>query len=119
MALIYCTECGKQISDSAPTCPHCGVPVAKPVSSQAVCPETHLTKAIIVTILCCWPFGIPAIVNAAGVSNAFIAGNYELAAQRSKDAAKWCKVSIIAAVVFWILYAVLIVLLITAGYYDM
>lgn len=24
MALIYCRECGKQISDQAPTCPHCG-----------------------------------------------------------------------------------------------
>ena len=24
MALIYCRECGKQISDSAPMCPHCG-----------------------------------------------------------------------------------------------
>lgn len=24
MALIYCRECGKQVSDQAPTCPHCG-----------------------------------------------------------------------------------------------
>ncbi len=24
MALISCPECGKQISDSTPTCPHCG-----------------------------------------------------------------------------------------------
>ena len=26
MALIYCRECGRQISDAAPTCPHCGYP---------------------------------------------------------------------------------------------
>ncbi len=26
MALIYCKECGKQISSDAPTCPHCGCP---------------------------------------------------------------------------------------------
>lgn len=25
MALISCKECGKEISDSAATCPHCGV----------------------------------------------------------------------------------------------
>ncbi len=28
MALIDCPECGSQVSDRAPTCPHCGVPIA-------------------------------------------------------------------------------------------
>lgn len=27
MAIIYCAECGKQISDLAKTCPHCGYPI--------------------------------------------------------------------------------------------
>lgn len=27
MALINCPECGKEISDKAPACPHCGCPV--------------------------------------------------------------------------------------------
>ena len=27
MALIYCKECGKQISDQAAACPHCGCPL--------------------------------------------------------------------------------------------
>lgn len=26
MALMYCRECGKQISSNAPTCPYCGSP---------------------------------------------------------------------------------------------
>lgn len=26
MALMYCRECGNQVSSEAPTCPHCGVP---------------------------------------------------------------------------------------------
>ena len=26
MALIECYECGKEISDKAPSCPHCGAP---------------------------------------------------------------------------------------------
>jgi hypothetical protein len=26
MALMYCRECGKQVSSEAPSCPHCGVP---------------------------------------------------------------------------------------------
>lgn len=29
MALINCRECGKEISDSAASCPHCGCPVAQ------------------------------------------------------------------------------------------
>jgi hypothetical protein len=30
MALIACPECGKQVSRQAPTCPHCGYPIAGP-----------------------------------------------------------------------------------------
>ena len=37
MALINCKECGKQISDKAASCPHCGAPVnAAPAPQQAV-----------------------------------------------------------------------------------
>lgn len=28
MALIYCSECGQQVSDKASTCPKCGTPIA-------------------------------------------------------------------------------------------
>ena len=28
MALIPCPECGSEVSDKAPTCPKCGVPIA-------------------------------------------------------------------------------------------
>lgn len=40
MALISCPECGKQISDVAESCPHCGFPVA---SRQAPPPEPDET----------------------------------------------------------------------------
>ena len=29
MALIQCPECKKEISDSAPSCPNCGVPISQ------------------------------------------------------------------------------------------
>lgn len=38
MALIKCPECGKEISDKAPACPHCGCPVdlmEKPIQGTA------------------------------------------------------------------------------------
>ena len=31
MALILCKECGKEISDAAKNCPHCGAPVVRDV----------------------------------------------------------------------------------------
>ena len=34
MALIECTECGKQISDQAATCPGCGAPVRSLANEQ-------------------------------------------------------------------------------------
>ena len=34
MALINCTECGKEISDKAATCPNCGAPVTVQSSPQ-------------------------------------------------------------------------------------
>lgn len=121
MALITCRECGAQISDNAMACPQCGSPVTQAAAPQInqnfnsqICPETHLTKAILVTLFCCWPLGIPAIVNAAGVSNAFASGNYQLALQKSNDANKWSQYCIISGVVFWILYAIVMVILIVA-----
>jgi TM2 domain-containing membrane protein YozV len=37
MALMYCRECGQQVSSEAPTCPHCGVP--RPVLLPVAQPE--------------------------------------------------------------------------------
>ena len=70
MALINCPECNAQISYAATACPQCGAPLTKPATDNTQpsgnnippCPETHLTKAIILTILCCWPLGILAII---------------------------------------------------------
>ncbi|SEQ11412.1 zinc-ribbon domain-containing protein [Ectothiorhodospira magna] len=43
MALIDCPECGRQVSDKAPTCPGCGAPIALESSGsqawQADAPE--------------------------------------------------------------------------------
>ncbi len=36
MALINCKECGKEISDQAKSCPHCGMPLKKKGKGFAV-----------------------------------------------------------------------------------
>ena len=119
MALINCPECNAQISDAAQACPHCGAPVQKPSvanpqstikTNSNECPESHLAKAIIITILCCWPLGIPAIVYAAGVNNAFLNGCYNLALERSRKADKWCTYSLIAGIALWVIYIIFIII---------
>lgn len=35
MALIACPECNKQVSDSAPSCPNCGVAIASAYEAKA------------------------------------------------------------------------------------
>jgi TM2 domain-containing membrane protein YozV len=39
MALIYCRECGKQVSDQAASCPSCGAPVAASTPPAVVAPS--------------------------------------------------------------------------------
>lgn len=44
MALISCSECGKEISDKAASCPHCGNPINQPVPKEEeylCCPKCH------------------------------------------------------------------------------
>jgi hypothetical protein len=65
-------------------------------------PPTYLWQSIVVTILCCWPFGIPAIVNAARVENRYNRGDYAGAERASSGAKTWSIVSLIAGIVIWI-----------------
>ena len=62
-------------------------------------PESHMAAAILVTIFCCMPLGIVAIVKAAGVNSAWAVGDYEKACRDSVGAWQWVKWSILALVV--------------------
>jgi hypothetical protein len=44
MALVFCRECGKQISDRAPSCPGCGAPAALVQQTAAVPVKRWKTK---------------------------------------------------------------------------
>ncbi len=57
---------------------------------------TYLTQAILVTLFCCLPFGIIAIVNAAKVSNLLANSEYDEAEKCSREAKKWVTIS------FWL-----------------
>lgn len=58
MALIYCRECGKQISDQAPACPYCGcVTGVRNNQNRAVNDPNRSDKDWLTTFLLCWFLG--------------------------------------------------------------
>ena len=78
--------------------------------SAQVCPENHLTKAIISTVmgfLCCGIigsiFGIISIVSANNVDKFWRLGNYGEAHNQAKKANTWANVGIIVSIVGFIL----------------
>ncbi len=81
-------------------------------------PDNYLVWAILVTVGCCWPLGIPAILNSTKVDKLWNQGDYMGAQEASNKAKKFCIYSAIAAGVFWILYFILIVILAAAGAMD-
>jgi hypothetical protein len=69
----------------------------------------YLVQSILVTLFCCLPFGIVAIIYAAQVNTKLQAGDYDGAAQASKMAKTWCWASFGAGLAFTILYGLLVV----------
>ena len=58
--------------------------------------ENWLVEAILVTLLCCLPFGVVGIIYAAQVNTKQQAGDMEGAEKSRREAAKWTKLG------FWI-----------------
>jgi hypothetical protein len=104
-------------SDSATACAACGMPIANPYQSSMADPgpvghgvniPTYLVQAILVTCLCCMPFGVVAIVYAAQASSKISAGDYAGARQSSDAAKMWCWIGFglwAVAVVGWLTLA--------------
>ena len=61
--------------------------------------------SIIATLLCCLPAGVVGIVFAAQVNGKLAAGDYNGAKKSSDQARLWCIISVVAALVFWVIYA--------------
>lgn len=70
----------------------------QPYQQPILPPDNYLAWAIIVTILCCVPFGIVAIVKAASVNGLWNSGNYEQAYRASASAKKWVIITAIVGV---------------------
>lgn len=64
---------------------------APPINVENI--PNYLWQSIVVTILCCWPLGIPAIIFSAKVNGFVLKGDVTAAREASSKAKMWCWIS--------------------------
>lgn len=79
----------------------------EPSSMQTIPPKTYFMEAVLVTLFCCQPFGVVAIVYSALVESAIASGNYTEAHRVSKLAAKWLKIAFFSGLAFILIFGIL------------
>lgn len=67
------------------------------------CPPTYLAWSILVTVLCCLPFGVVAIIKSCAVTTSYNRGDYESALKNSKEAQTWTIVSVVLGLISGVL----------------
>ncbi len=84
--------------------------MSSPNFNQPVNIPNYLVQSILVTLFCCLPFGIVAIVFAAQVNSKAQAGDIQGAMQASKQAKTWCWASVGVSLVVFVLYMGLMII---------
>src|SRR5690242_9050316 len=107
---MFCPQCGANNPDNAVVCSQCGrnfqapplqgtpMPGAPMQTPGVILPPgatvpNYLVFAILTTVFCCLPAGIPAIVFAAQVNGKLQAGDLAGAQAASSNAKMWCWIS--------------------------
>jgi len=90
MALVKCSECGKDVSDTASACPSCGaplkqVPVVKPGGCRRLVTLTLIASAVIVVLI--------IVMNLSGhdLATTPVVTPQQAAAAQRRDAAYACE----------------------------
>ncbi len=125
--VMFCTKCGKENEANATHCVECGeaMTFAQPqATASAAQPQAapaapgqpaqipnYLVQAILVTIFCCLPFGIVAIVFAAQVNGKLQTGDINGAMESSRKAKMWSWLGFGIGLAFAILYIVFVLLI--------
>lgn len=123
---MFCSQCGANNADTAAICMRCGrnlqaaTPAVPLQATGVVLPpgatvQNYLVFAILATVFCCLPTGIPAIVYAAQVNGKLQAGDLAGAQVASNNAKMWCLISLGLGLGIFVLYVVLIMVGILSG----
>ncbi len=110
---MHCTRCGASRPEGMSICPNCGSvapqyapPPPPPAPINTI--SNYLVPSIIVTLCCCVPFGIVAIVYAAQVNTKLAAGDVAGAQESSRLAKMWTWIAFGSGVLIAVIYAGLV-----------
>ncbi len=73
-------------------------------------PDNYLVWAILVTVLCCLPFGVASIIYSVKVGSLYAQGDYNGAVDASQKAKKFAMIGGIGGLVFIIIYVIFMVI---------
>src|SRR6476469_82009 len=104
--MAVCPQCGFSNADNATFCTQCGRSLQSPAAAPplqatgVVVPPigttipNYLVFAILTTVLCCLPTGIPAIIYASQVNTKLQLGDVAGAQASSNNAKMWCWIAL-------------------------
>lgn len=94
-----------------------GNPYGNPYGQQPFGPppENYLVWSILVTVFCCLPLGIVAIIKSNEVNTFWYQGLHDQARQSAEQAKKWAMWGALSSVIVIVLYFVVFVGIIGAG----
>jgi hypothetical protein len=72
-------------------------------------PKNYLIEAIFVTLCCCLPLGIAAIVYASRVDPTYHSGNYAASVQASNQARSYVIMGLVGGLIASIIWAIMLV----------
>lgn len=81
--------------------------ILPPTPEQLKRPKTWLIESIIITVLCCLPFGIVGIINATKVNSLYDQGLYNESLQKAKNARRWTLYGFIAGFIYLIIVLIM------------
>lgn len=94
---MYCTNCGNELPPGALACSNCGQDIPHFPAPPKV--PNYLIHSIVVTLCCCLPFGVVALVFSAQVNSKLAAGDVAGAEASSRSAKTWVIVAVVAGIV--------------------
>ena len=133
---MYCSKCGTENTNNASFCIECNHEL-QAVQSPSAAPQpppghmapppqmagqpmmgsvpNYLVQSILVTLFCCLPLGIVAIVFAAQVNSKLAAGDMYGAQEASSKAKMWCWWSFGLGLTIGVIYLAIMMLTVLTG----